>query len=148
MDFSGARVEDLEEYALAFAHLDGSVVAQHAAVDGTGDVVDHEGAVVAGGIVGLPIVQDYELLLIVVVWIGAGRDVKHSELAGVEAVLEVAIGHGVGVVPVKAGGPGGERDAGAGAGRDHGRALFHGAVHVNGDPLAVPVDDFRAIELG
>ena len=57
-DFSGAGVKDLEEYALAFAHLDGSVVAQQAAVDGTGDVVDHQRAIVTGCIVRLPIVQD------------------------------------------------------------------------------------------
>ncbi len=56
--FSGAGVEDVEEHALALADLDRIVVAQHAAVDGAGDVVDHQRAVIAGGIVGLPIVQD------------------------------------------------------------------------------------------
>ena len=51
----------------------------------------------------LPVAQGEEQLLVVVAGVGCGLDVDEAELAGVRALVQVVHGHGVGVVPARAG---------------------------------------------
>ena len=140
----GAGVEDVEEKPLALPDADGIVVAEGAAVDG-GDVVERlHGAVVATGEVAAPVVQGEEGFNVVAGRVVAGFDEKQAVLAGVLAELEIAAGEGVGVKPAKAGWGGREGVASGGAGGDHRRAFFHGAIDRRRKSKAVPVDDLGA----
>ena len=57
-------------------------------------------------------------------------DHQEAVLASVLGFFEVGSGEGVGVIPAKACGAGRVGVAGLAAGRNHGRALFHGAVDI------------------
>ena len=51
----------------------------------------------------LPVTQSEEQLLVVVAGVGRRLDIDEAELAGVGALVQVGHGHGVGVVPARAG---------------------------------------------
>ena len=77
---------------------------------------------------------------------GVVAEFDHHEavLAAVLRQGEIAAGGGVGVVPAEARGGGGEVEAGGGSCRDHGRALFHGAIDGGRNVESVPVHDILA----
>ena len=89
----------------------------------------------------LPIAEGQEDFLIIISWIVRGFDDQETVLSGVGAAVKIEAGHGVRVIPARAGRARGELIAAAAARRDHRRAFLLGAVHVGRNEQAVPVNE-------
>jgi len=159
--FDGTGVEQVHEHALAGLYADGIADAESFVIDRKKRGGDFEavGAGVKGGglfrmgrtrvvviIVhgvsekGLPIAEGEKKFLIVPSGIVGILDNEESKLTGVGTAMEVAVRHGVGVIPARARGPRRELEAPPLVGRNQGRAFFFGAVHFSGNQKAVPVN--------
>jgi hypothetical protein len=70
---------------------------------------------------------------------------QETVLAAIEAARQIVLGHGMGVIPASAGGLGFESVGRRVSRHDHGRPLFHGAIHRRRNFQSVPVDEFGNI---
>ena len=101
---SRARVQDVQQHALAFPHADGIAEAEHAVVDGRVAVDDFLIAFSAALRVTFPVVERKEDLLVVGRGIRCRIDHEETEFSGVGGAIEIVAGRHVRVIPAETGG--------------------------------------------
>ena len=129
MDLGGARIQDLQERALAGFHADWFGETEHSAVD-SGDVIEgiHR-SVAASDKLAAPIVQREKDFRIVAGGIAGRFDQQEAMLRGVLAPVQIVASEDVRVVPAKARGVGRKGVTRGLTGRDGRGALFDGAIN-------------------
>ena len=93
------------------------------------------------------LLQDQEDLAIIGAWIVPRLNVNRPGLTGIRAAIQVASGYDMRVIKAQAGRFRYECDPPRAVRRHKRRAFLGCAVHIAGDHLSVPVDEFRCIRV-